>query len=231
MMFRRKISNLTIFKKTVKLSAVVFLFGLIIFVIFEPAIMNASTNTNTITLTANVSQEVTISSPGNTSFSGSIPGVSGNPGLPVTASSTWKVITNNPTGFIMTLNSSQSPALYLDGNYYFNDYGTSPGTPVYGWSVPTVNDARFGFTVEPATTGDIASTFLSSGSACGSGSYNADACWAGFNGTTPVTIINRHTLTDANGQSEVVKFNAESNARLLETGNYTATITATASLQ
>lgn len=225
----QKNSGFKILKQAIWFSAAIFLVAGIVFVFFEPEIMNAASNT--IGVSVSVTQEVTISSPGDTSFNASIPGVSGNPGAPATASRTWKVITNNPTGFTMKLHASQAQALYLNGTYYFDDYGTSPGTPSYGWSVPVLHDARFGFTVAPATTADLAPAFLDNGSnACGSGSYHASACWAGFNGLSDITAINRGSLTDANGQDEVINFRAESNARLLSPGSYSSTITAIASL-
>ena len=231
-MFGNKIENTRIFKKAVSLSAAIFLVAIMVFVFFEPEIMNASTNTNTINLTARVSQEVTISSPGDTNFSNSIPGISGNPGAAVTASRTWKVITNNPTGFDMKLHASQTHALHLDGTYYFDDYGLTPGVPAYNWSVPTLHDARFGFSVAPATSGDLDAAFFDNGSsACGSGSYHLGGCWAGFNGENDIRVIHRTSLTSASGEDEVINFKAESNARFLQADdNYTATITATASL-
>ena len=218
--------NYKIFKKAIKLSFAVFLIGSVAFTVLEPATTNALTDVATVSAT--VTSEVTISSPTDTTFSATIPGVSGNPGSPATASFTWTVITNNSAGFDMTLQASQAHALYKDGSYYFSDYGTPP-TPTYGWSAAGSSVANFGFSITTATAGDTSSAFLDDGGACGSGG-NTGGCWAGFNGTTPITVVHRTALTDANGEAEVVNFKAESNAKYLASGTYTATITATASL-
>jgi len=221
-----KKSNKKILGKAVALSSIVFLIFTMIFIVFEPAIMSAAADTAIVTAT--VTEEVTISAPEDTDFSGTIPGVSGNPGAPVTASLTWRVKTNNIQGFDMTLAASQTNALYQDETYYFSDYGTPP-TPTYGWTGPSLGFAKFGFTIATATAGDTATAFKDGGASCGAGD-NTGGCWAGFNGTTPITVVHRTTLTDVNGQDEVVNFKAESNAKLLKEGDYSATITATASL-
>ena len=225
-MFKIKTKNYKIFKKATKLSSIIFLVTFVVFVILEPVVINAVADSAT--ATATVTSEVTISSPSNATFSASIPGVSGNPGSPATATLAWTVITNNSGGFDLTLQASQTNALYKDGSYYFTDYGTPPN-PTFGWTAPSVGTATFGFTIAAATAADTATAFKDGGAACGAGD-NTGGCWAGFNGTTPITVVHRTSSTDASGQAEVVNFRAESNAKFLESGNYTATITATTSL-
>lgn len=211
-------------KKIITISLSAGLVLSMVYVIFEPTIINAVADTAVVTLT--VSEEVTISSPSDTSFSGSIPGVSGNPGAPVTASLTWTVKTNNDTGFNLKLKSDQVNALYKDVTYYFSDHTT---TPSYGWTAPSLGNASFGFTVDATTDADVVAAFHDTGAACGSGA-NDGGCWSGFNSTTDIDVINRSTETTSSGEAEVINFQAESNAKLLEDGSYTATITATAAL-
>jgi len=219
----------------IKISICVFagiiLTAVIGFPVFEPIIGNAASDTASVT--AVVSEEVTITSPDDVlAFNASIPGVSGNPGAPVYASLTWNVKTNNASGFNMNLAASSSPAMKhtVDGSTYFFDNYTA-GVPAYNWTSPAVGGAKFGFTVKPATSTDIATAFKDDGSSsCGSGSYHSEACWSGFNGTNTVTVINRTIPTSASGEDEEIKFYVESNGRLLEEGDYTATITATAAL-
>lgn len=218
--------NSKIFKKAVGLSVIVFLVSLMVFIIFEPVVMNAATDTAVVTAT--VTKEVTISAPADTTFSASIPGVSGNPGAPVTASLTWRVITNDSLGFNMTLASSQTNALFQNGTYYFSDYGTPP-TPTFGWTGPGSGVASFGFSIATATATDTSTAFLNNGAACGLGT-NTGGCWAGFTSTTPITVVHRTTLTTSAGENEVVNFRAESNGKILQEGSYAATITATASI-
>ena len=194
------------------------------FVLLEPAVTNAVADSATVTAT--VSEEVTISSPSDANFSASIPGVTGNPGAPVTASLTWTVKTNNDTGFNLKVKASQANALYKDGTYYFTDHTT---TPSYGWTAATSTAAIFGFTIDAATAADVVAAFHDTGSACGSGA-NDGGCWSGFNSTTDIDVINRTSETTASGEAEVINFQAESNGKLLEDGSYVATITATAAL-
>ena len=100
-------------------------------------------------------------SPTDATFSASIPGMTGNPGAPVTASLTWTVKTNNATGFNMTLKSatcgSQNNVLCLDATNYFTNAST---TVAYTWPAPGSGAANFGFTVEPATNADHGSSLF-----------------------------------------------------------------------
>jgi len=133
----------------------------------------------------------------------------------------------------MKIKASQTNALYLDGTYYFTDY--TPGTsnvPDYNWTSPASTAAEFGFTVEPATAADTVQLFLDNATnACNTGSTNtANKCWLGFNSTTDINIINRTTATSGGGEAEVVKFQAESNAKYLKEGSYSATVTVTATM-
>jgi len=167
---------------------------------------------------------ITVSSPGNLTMLPSIPGMSGGT---ANATGSYNVITDSPSGFNMQIKASTVPAMLLTGDatYYFADY---PATPSYGWNVNS-NNSQFGFTVEPATSADTASTFLDNGSnTCGTGSTNGtDTCWAGFNGTNNISLINRTTRTGVSGEGEVLKFKAQSNNNFLKSGNYTAGITVT----
>jgi len=195
----------------------------------EPLVIKAASASDFIVVTQAVSSEITISSPANVTMSAAIPGITGNPGSPRTGSTTWTVKTNNTTGFALALKSSTNPSMQLDGTYNFSDYSPGTGgTPDYSWASPAASAAEFGYTVEPATTADTAALFRDSGVACNTGALNtADKCWYNFT-TSDVTVVNRSTETSSSGEAEVVKFQTESNAKYLKEGNYTATITATA---
>ena len=80
-----------------------------------------------------------------------------------------------------------------------------------------------------------AAAFLDGGASCGAGtSYTADKCWSGFNSTDPttaITVVNRTSNTTSAGEAEVIKFQAESNAKFLKSGTtYTASIVATVAM-
>ncbi len=171
---------------------------------------------------------ISISSPTDITMSPDIGGISGGTS---SASSTWTIITDNPAGFVLSLKSTSTPSMILDGTYNFSDY--SPATvniPDYTWASPAASAAEFGYSVEPATTADTASVFKDNGAdTCGgAGTFNTvDKCWLNAS-TTDVTVINRNSRTDIAGEEEKIKFQAQSNAKFLKEGNYGATIIVTA---
>lgn len=176
-------------------------------------------------------QEVylTVSSPGDLAMLPSIPGISGGV---ASGTASFGVITDNLAGFNMGINASTLHSLVASGDatYYFSNYPAT-STPSYTWSVPA-GQAQFGFTIEPHTSADLVQAFLDNGSSvCNytGGAYHADKCWAGFNGTSTSTIINRTTRTDNTGESETIKFKADSEGADLKSGTYKATITTTVS--
>jgi len=227
-MHTKRIDNTKVFRKTAIFSLASIFILLAGYVIFEPVITKAVADSAVVSLS--VTSEITISSPDDTSLTPSIPGVTGNAGSPATASLTWTVMTNNSTGFNMKLKSSSNPSLQLDGSNTFSDY-TNASPLNYTWGSPSSSAAWFGFTVEPATAADTVAAFLDNGSdTCGTGAVNgADTCWGGL-ATTDTDVINRSSATGSSGEAEVVKFRAESNAKFLNSGSYTATITATAAM-
>ena len=221
--------TLKILKQALILSLVAFLVLLNFYFAFEPGQADAVSDTAVVTL--QVTEEISISSPADTSLTPSISGMTGNCGSPSSGSLTWNVKTNNSDGFNMKIHASTDPALQLDASNYFSDYTPeSAGVPDYNWNSPSAGEAEFGFTVEPETAEDTVQKFLDDGSACNTGSnQTTDKCWLDFNGTTDIDIINRTTNTDSTGEDEVVKFRAESNGKFLKEGDYTATITVTVS--
>ncbi len=170
---------------------------------------------------------ISVSAPSDLSLTPNIPGISGGTG---DGSITWTVIFDGSAGFNMKIKGSTVPAMKLDAGYYFDDYTpASEGIPDYDWSVAS-NQAEFGFTVEPETDGDAVQAFLDNASnACNqaAGSQTINKCWLDFNGTTDIDTINRTTRTDVDGENEVIKFRAQSNAKFLKEGDYSATITTT----
>jgi hypothetical protein len=215
------------FKKALTLSVSLLLVLSVFYLGMGPSIVKAVADSANVTAT--VTGEISITSPVDATFSASIPGVTGNQNAPVTASLTWTIKTNNAAGFNMAIHADQANALHLDGSNFFSDHTTAVS---YGWTAPGSGAATFGFSPEPATAADTVAAFKDNGSsACGSGSSNtADKCWSGFNGTTDIPIINRTTQTTSAGEAEVVKFQAESYAKYLKSGNYATTVTVTATM-
>lgn len=215
------------FKETAALSLIATAMIVMSYFVFEPEIIKGAADT--VIVTQQVTAETAISAPADINMSGSIPGVTGNFGVPTTGSVAWTVTSNNSLGFQMTLKAGTNPALRLDATYNFSDYSPAvAGTPDYAWASPAASAAEFGYTVEPATAADTVAKFRDDGvSACNSGANNtANRCWYNLS-TIDETVINRSSGTTSGGQAETVRFQAESNAKYLASGNYTATITAT----
>jgi len=174
-------------------------------------------------------QEVylSVSSPANVLLSPDIPGISGGV---ASGTAAFNVIVDNAAGFNMGINASTVHSMVASGDatYYFSNYPAT-STPSYNWSVPA-GQAQFGFTVEPQTSTDAVQAFLDNNSnACNSlgGTYHASRCWAGFDGTNTYVVINRTTRTDNTGESETIRFKADSEGAFLKSTTYNATITAT----
>lgn len=215
-------------KETAAITVIVSFIIALNYFVFEPEIIKGASDS--IIVTQQVTAETAISAPSNVNMSGSIAGVTGNLGAPTTGSVIWTVTSNNSGGFQMTLAASTNPALRLDGTYNFSDYSpASAGTPDYSWTSPAASSAEFGYTVEPATAADTIAKFRDNGvDTCNTDVNNTpNKCWYNLSSITPETVINRLSNTSSSGEAETVRFQAESNAKYLASGNYTATITAT----
>lgn len=210
-------------QRNIKTATALGLILLFVFVFLEPQLARGVSDS--VTVTQEVTAEITISSPSDVTMS-TISGITGGAG---TGSATWNVKTNNAAGFNMAFKAGSSPAL-SDGSNSFADYTEAVAdTPDFTWSIAAA-DSEFGYTVEPATAADAATIFKDDGaSTCGTGaSQTADKCWIKFK-TTDVIGINRSSGTSDSGEDEVVKFQAQSGASHFQPeGSYTATITATA---
>ena len=217
-------------KKAINLALIISLIISVVFVAFEP--QNVKAVSHNVIITAEVTEEISITSPVDITLNPSIPGITGNAGSPATGSVTWTVKTSNAAGFNMKINATTDPALQLEAGEFFDDYTPAvAGSPDFDWASPDAASAEFGFTVEPETVTDTDSLFIDDGADCDVGALNgADTCWLDFNGQSNIDIINRSTATGLSGEDEVVKFWAESNAKHLKEGNYTATIQVTATM-
>jgi len=222
-------------KKKIREKIEVFSFILIlcfVYLNFEPVVVNAISDIkeyDTIIVTQGVTSEITITHPGNPEpMSPTIAGMSGGVG---DGSASWTVVTNDTSGFNMKIKSLTSPALQT-GIYSFADYSeVASGTPDFTWGISAA-DSEFGFTVEPATASDTVQAFKDNGTICGgTGTANAsNTCWDGLS-TTDIDIINRPNITSAAGETETVRFRAQSGVSHYQAeGAYTATITVTATI-
>jgi hypothetical protein len=175
-------------------------------VLFEPAISLAIENQFTVTQT--ITPEVAFLTPAsNVTMDGSIGGLTGG-----TSNGQTQVIilTNNSTGFTVTIKASSSPA--MQGNSKggtITDYTpTSNVVPDFTWSVPT--GYEFGYSVSASNTPDLAQKFMDDTSSCNTGAADTsqggdNACWYYLSTSATSTIV-RTTNTPASGATSTVYF-------------------------
>ena len=216
------------FKNTLQASTSYLLIIAFMFTVFEPAISKAIEDQFTVTQV--VTAEISFLTP--TADITMSPNLAGITGGTANGQTTVRVLTNNATGYNMTLSASSSAGMLGNANG-----GTIPAyvhigstTPQFTFTTPA-NTARFGYTVEASTTADLAQAFKDTGSICGAGSSDAtDSCW--LNATTgQMLIMNRTTSTAASGSTSTIKFRTVINANpvpAITQDTYVATTTLTA---
>lgn len=194
---------------------------------FEPERISALTDD--IKVSAEVSEEISLSSPGDVALASSIPGMTGNPGSPASGSATWTVITSNATGFNMKVKASGETGMVKDADWYMYAYTPAvAGSADYTWASPAVGSAEYGFSVTAETVGDIDTPFTNNGASCGNGGNNTDnQCWYPFS-LVDLQVINRTSATGGGGEDEKINFRAESNGQMLEAGFYDSYLVITA---
>jgi hypothetical protein len=167
-------------------------------------------------------QSVYISMTGatNVDLSPSIPGVTG--GI-ANGSTTVTVITDSPSGYSLTIEASQSPAMQNESDS-ISDYIPS-GNPDFTFNTGAT-DAHFGYTPEGV---DVVQRFRDNGAVCNSGtSDTAFACWDGLS-TTEETIAQANSANQPAGATTTIQFRVGVGGSVLQApGLYTATTTITA---
>jgi hypothetical protein len=216
--------------KTIEQSTIALLMLALGFLVVEPAVSSSASVTSQFTETLVITSEIAFAQPGsNVTLSPSLPGLTGGT---ANGQTQVRVVTNNSTGYNMTIVASSS--LGMIGNTYG---GVIPayvsavnGVPDFTFTVPA-NRARFGYTVEASTTADLAQLFKDNGTTCNIGAADAvDSCWLAAS-TTAVQIVNRSSYTADNGATTTIKFRVQIQSNpspLLPEDSYVATTTLTA---
>ena len=216
--------------KTLETSTIALLMLALVFVILEPAISNAVDSQFTQTLT--ITSEISFLTPAsNITLTPAIAGLTGGT---ANGQTQVRVLTNNASGYNMTIKASSSAGMIGNTSALggiIPAYVTSVnGVPDYSFTV-AANKAEFGYTVEASTTGDLTPAFKDNGSTCGVGAADAvDKCWIAAT-TTPVQIINRNTFTADSGSTSTIKFRVVVNSNpspAIPQDTYVATTTLTA---
>ena len=171
-------------------------------------------------VTLNVETGITISDGADVTMSPSL-GITSDTSIGKTS---WIVKTNNFSGYKLDVKASTAPAL-ANATDSFADYSeTVLGTPET-WSVGS-GDYEFGFS---AYGDDVADGTWGTGVGCGTHTTIStnNLNYLGFK-TTDKTIATRNSVTPNTGVQTNVCFAAEQKDVYAPSGEYTATITATA---
>jgi hypothetical protein len=154
-----------------------------------------------------------------------LPDIGGTSGGTSATSSTYTVLTDDSAGYALTIQAATSPALQDVAGDYFSDYAPSGGVPDYAFGVSS-SQSVFGFALASV---DAVSRYKNNGTVCNSGSnssmYN---CWDGLS-TSPKTISEGSTGNQPNGATTTIQYEVGiGSAKIQTAGNYSATITVTA---
>jgi hypothetical protein len=109
----------------------------------------------------------------------------------------WTVLTDSSSGYILQINATGTPALRDPvTNVSFQDYIPSSSNPDFGIIVPSGSSV---FAFSPTGT-DLAQAYRHNGSTCAIGLNVSGGCWNGF-GTSTKTISSRTTSNHTGGGS------------------------------
>lgn len=134
----------------------------------------------------------------------------------------WNVKTDNPAGYILSLNTDKTNTL-SSPNDAFTDFSGTPQT----WSVS--NTYEFGFSVYGA---DVSTATWGTDSSCGnSGVPSGTLKWRGFNSSTAISVASVNSRTSTPGTDTVLCVAAEQNNVYASSGFYVSNITGTALTQ
>jgi len=207
-------------KKILSLSLVSSMLLSVSYMILEPVVVSALSDSDAVEVTLTVDSGITISNGADVIMDPNL-GISANKS---TGASSWLVKTNHATGYSLAVKASSSPAL-VSGSNSFTDY-TDTGDVPEAWSVAT-GDKEFGYSVFSSDT-DTPDATWGDGSSCGtSGTIPTDLKYVGMK-TTDNIIATRSTVTPVDGVTTNICFAAEQNGVYAASGVYKATITATA---
>lgn len=163
---------------------------------------------------------IALTGAGAVALSPSIPGISG--GIS-NGSTTVTVTTDSPSGYTLTIASSQSPAM-KKGADTIADY-VPAGAPDYTF-ITNPADSHFGYTPSGV---DTVQRFKDNGASCNTGTGETPlTCWDGLS-PSPVTIAQKTSANQPLGSTTTVYFRVGVGGSVLQApGTYTATTTLTA---
>jgi hypothetical protein len=164
---------------------------------------------------------IAISSVADITLSPSIPGVTGGFS---SASTTFTVTTDSPSGYALTIESSATPAM-SKGVDVINDYTPSGANPDFNFNTDAT-DTHFGFSPDGV---DVVQRFKDNGALCNGGTLTTSGtCWDGLS-TTPETIASDTNSNHPSGATTTLLFRVGVGSSVVQPeGVYAATTTITA---
>jgi len=187
---------------------------------FEPTILSAADDSDDVIISLTVNSGIAISSPADVTMSPTM-GITSDTSI---GSAIWNVKTNNVTGYHLAVRADTDPALQSTTDSFTDYTPASSGIPET-WSVDS-STYQFGY----STYGDdVASATWGTGTSCGTYSTipTNNLKYLDFT-TSDNTIANSSSVTTTSGTDTTVCFATEQNGVFAPSGDYTATITATA---
>jgi hypothetical protein len=216
--------------KFTSVTSAAFIMVAFVFASLEPALVVAATDNDTVNVTLQVNEEISIadglSGTGTVAMSPALSSTNNT----ANGSNTWTVTTNGSSGYDLELLASTDAALQHDlTTDEFEDFheASSAGTFPADWSTQDNNTYAFGFSVYGTDTdGDFQDGSVSD---CGtSGDPNVNLNYHGFDETTARTVASRSSTTSTGGIDTTVCYQVEQKGLFAPSGSYAATITATA---
>lgn len=210
-------------KKIVGLSLIVTMMLVVGGMYFEPNLVNAVQATDSVVVTLQVDTGITITSPADTVMSTAL-GAAVNTAI---ATTTWNVKTNNVLGYALTVAASTNPAMRVSPTQYVNNFATTT-TPEL-WSTIPNGRAEFGYSAFGTDVNTTTYGTPTGGVSCGATSTPSTSLkYRGFTTSPSPTIATRAATTTTSGVDTTICYAVEQKGVYIDSGSYTATITATA---
>lgn len=213
-----------IFKSLKCYHSIFAVFSILLFFSFFISKLNSviaqTSDADSVVVTLDVTAGIAIDSPSDVSMSRPLSMTN----MTAIGTSTWNVVTNNAAGYNLTVKAGTSPAMQQTATTTIADYNTGTTTL---WSV-SAGTAKFGFSAFGPDTSDAT---WGTGELCSGGAdHNPSSSlkYLGFTTTSSPAIATRSSATNFAGSATTVCFAVEQNSFYIPSGQYKATITATA---
>ncbi|MDD4804261.1 MAG: hypothetical protein PHN69_03730 [Candidatus Pacebacteria bacterium] len=217
-----------IFKSLKCYHSIFAVFSILLFFSFFISKLNSviaqTSDADSVVVTLDVIAGIAIDSPSDVSMSRPLSMTN----MTAIGTSTWNVVTNNAAGYNLTVKADTSPAMQqnVGTTTTIADYNT--GIPTL-WSV-SAGTAKFGFSAFGPDTSDVT---WGTGETCSGEEVNDPSSslkYLGFttSSTSSFAIATRSSTTTFAGSATTICFAVEQNGFYIPSGQYTATITATA---